>query len=65
MLKKGGVILSNLVQANITVEKELWEEFKKVSKANDENASMLIRKYIKEYLKANSKHTDTQEGRKK
>ena len=65
MLKKGGVILSNLVQANITVEKELWEEFKIVSKANDENASMLIRKYIKVYLKAHSKHADTKEGDKK
>ena len=45
----------NLIQANITVEKDLWEEFKKVAKANEENASRLIRKYIKEYLKKEEK----------
>jgi len=58
------VVLANLVQANIMVDKELWEEFKIISKANDENASMLIRKYIKGYLKAHSKHAE-KEGEKK
>lgn len=38
--------------ANITVESELWEEFKKLTKENDSDASKEIRKFIKEYLKS-------------
>ena len=36
---------------SILIEKEVWEEFKTVVKAENENPSALIRKYIKAYIK--------------
>lgn len=38
----------------VTVEKETWERFKTVAKANNRNASQLFRDYIKDYLSKNA-----------
>ena len=39
---------------NIKVEQDLKDRFLAVAKANDENGSQLIRKFIKDYLTKNS-----------
>ena len=39
---------------NIKVEQDLKDRFLAVAKANDENGSQLIRKFIKDYLIKNS-----------
>jgi ferritin len=39
-----------MFKANFNIRKELWEEFKKVVKENDTNASYTIVNFIKEYI---------------
>jgi len=42
---------------NITVDEQKWKRFKAVAKANNRNASMLIRDFIEEYLAKNAQMT--------
>jgi len=39
---------------NVHIEKDLKDRFLKVAKANDSDASKLIRAFIREYLRKNS-----------
>ena len=39
-----------MFKANFIIRKELWKEFKKITKANDTNASYTIIELIKEYI---------------
>jgi len=39
---------------NIRVDEEKWERFKKVSKANESDASKEVRKFINRYLSENA-----------
>jgi len=46
--------MQNKARLNIHIEKDLKDRFLKVAKANDTDASKLIRAFIREYLRKNS-----------
>lgn len=48
-----------LVQANIMVDKVTWDEFRKVAKENEDSASQILRRYMKQYVKQNTKTRET------
>lgn len=45
------------VMLNVKIEEDIKKRFIAVAKNNDENCSMLIRKFIKEYLVKNQQLT--------
>lgn len=45
--------MTKLIRRNFKVEKEEWEEFKNLCNENGSNASVELRKFIKDY---NNKH---------
>ena len=50
------------VNFNLLIEKEIKEKFIRLAKLNDETASQLVRKFIKEYVKNNSNLEDKNNG---
>jgi len=47
-------VMRTLVKANITVDKEKWERFKKLTKLKNSDASKQIRIWIDQFLMENS-----------
>jgi len=46
---------SKIVHKTIRIEAEIWEQFKKVARYKDSDASKEIRKFVKRYIAENSK----------
>ena len=46
--------MDNVKVVNIRVDGDKWEEFKKIAKLNESDASKEVRKFINKYLKDNS-----------
>jgi len=44
----------NIVNFNVKMDKDIKDRFVEVAKLNDDNASLLIRKFVKKYLSENS-----------
>jgi len=42
-------------KANINIDKDMWERFKRVAKHNDSTASQLVRLFVKDYMSKNSR----------
>jgi len=43
----------NLKKTSLTLDADMYEDFKKIAKENDTDASKLIRKFVRDYVKKN------------
>ncbi|MRJ01831.1 MAG: hypothetical protein C6I05_00100 [Epsilonproteobacteria bacterium] len=46
---------TKMVHKTIRIEAELWEQFKKMARYKDSDASKEIRKFVKRYIAENSR----------
>jgi metal-responsive CopG/Arc/MetJ family transcriptional regulator len=43
----------NFKKTSLTLDADMYEDFKKIAKENDTDASKLIRKFVRDYVKKN------------